>query len=237
MPISEDTLKYGEDAIALIGHPRAFIEACDFDSSEERKKSWKALTFGLLLTTVLLLVQLNFLPPDLSASLKDIFKKEESLFSYSVVVLIFAVVIHLVCVAVRGRGEFWSTVAGVSRIYAILFPFSTIILGLVTQAASRVLQTDWILIPPLGVRAVAPVGLRTVNAAWVSAVMTVQAELVILCFFCTVLVVRRTHKLSWTLTVASTGVAIGVMHLLRNPIGEVSRWVYVALEPLIKIFL
>jgi len=234
MDVTDVVPSYVKDATRFFRSPLFFIKEFDPKSREEKKTSIAYAVFALALTSALVLVELRLLPAEQPGLLPSV-KKDELIFSYWVLILIFALLLHFACRQFRGQGTMSETLSGILRVYGFLVPASTLGLILLTQLIGVAVSTYWLVLPPLGISGNEAFAPTTTNLLLMAGLATVYFYIAVSYLLCTVWILAATHKLSYARTGLATVGSVVVLLLARPYVLQGTRKIYEIFEPLIGL--
>ena len=225
---------YGKDARLFFRSPLLFINEFDPKSRDQKKTSIAYAVLAFTLTSALVLVELRLIPEEQPGLLPSV-KKDELIFSYWVLILIFAIFLHFACRRLRGQGTMSETLNGILRAYSFLVPASTLALILLTQLVGAAVSTYWLVLPPLGITGIEAFAPTTTNLMLIAGLATVCFYIAVFYLLCTVWMLTATHKLSYARTGLATVGSVVVLLLAQPYVLQGTRKIYEIFEPLIGL--
>ena len=233
----EGLADYRRDAIRFFRSPRIFSTDVDFDTSGEAKTSRKYLGFAFLFTSALVVIELKLIPEELTGSAATLVKKDEVIFSYWILILVFALLLHSGCRLLSGRGSFRATRVGLFRTYSFLIPATTLGLIIMSVVVDVLLGTYWLVTPPLGVIGLEPFEPTTAHILLMAGFTTIYFYMGLFFSLCTLWTLHGIHKISYPRIVIAVGVSLTLLVLIQPLIVQVTRPLFDLFEPLFKPFL
>jgi hypothetical protein len=235
--ILDTALSFGKDAWTFLRSPRVFINQFDAQGKGQGKLSVSYMTFGFILTSAFVLVELRVIPETMTGSSTRSLKKDELIFTYWILILLFVIFLHAGCRLFSGRATFRATLVAILRIYGFLIPGSTLLLIILSQFAASAISTCWLVIPPLQVVGLKPFVPTTGNLLIAAGFVTAYFYLALFFLICTVWALRATHKLSYLRTCLAAATSISALLLVEPLVIGAGRRIYEVFEPLLGPFL
>ncbi|PYQ31964.1 MAG: hypothetical protein DMF56_02375 [Acidobacteria bacterium] len=237
MGILDTAASFGKEAWRFFRSPRISIAEFDAQGKGQGKLSLIYMAFAFILTSAFVLIELRLIPETVTGSSTRAIKKDELIFTYWILILLFVAFLHAGCRLLSGRATLRATFTASLRIYAFLVPGTTLLMIFLSQLVASAISTYWLVIPPLGVVGFKPFVPTTGNLLIVAGFVTAYFYLALFFLMCTVWALHATHKLSYLRTCLAAAASIGALLLVKPFVIGAGRRLYEVFEPLITPFL